>query len=67
MRSSSPAAQVSSRARPSASERSYVLSGLGPMRRPFSPVPGVDLVDGADAGRFVSAVRARLESGEFEV
>ena len=25
------------------------------------------LVDGADAGRFVSAVRARLESGEFEV
>ncbi len=25
------------------------------------------LVDGADAGRFVSAVRARLEAGEFEV
>ena len=25
------------------------------------------LVDGADAGRFVSAMRARLESGEFEV
>src|SRR5207249_7916274 len=30
---------------PSAAERSYVLSGLGPMRRPFSPFPGVDLVD----------------------
>jgi pyruvate dehydrogenase E2 component (dihydrolipoamide acetyltransferase) len=25
------------------------------------------LVDGADAGRFVSAIRARLEAGEFEV
>ena len=25
------------------------------------------LVDGADAGRFVSAIRTRLESGEFEV
>jgi hypothetical protein len=24
-------------------------------------------VDGADAGRFVSAIRARLEAGEFEV
>ncbi len=25
------------------------------------------LVDGADAGRFISAIRARLEAGEFEV
>jgi 2-oxoglutarate dehydrogenase E2 component (dihydrolipoamide succinyltransferase) len=25
------------------------------------------LVDGAAAGRFVSAIRTRLESGEFEV